>query len=534
MARTTETAGGNYSNAYDAGGGLTDNDILDIILGSNRTVTTSPSSLTTQRQGEQTTGTSSNLGQLINAVPDAKSNNNDDPITRAFSQTSDSNSGNNSQTNNSKQSDPRWQRLYEDAIRQQVAAGSTATADQLRQAAKDAANINYDLGADNRSAGNDYATAIAAGSNVVPKTYNANAGTGVTTGGGSNTGGGTNTGSQFGTSLQPGSNTPFGRVIGNLPLGLGLEWHNLLLQQAKAMADQTGYQYTWDPTANNGQGAYVQGQKTLTAQLQESQIALANASKLFQEAALTGTYNGQPTLAAQQLKQQADQFAQSMGLSRDQLAEQIRQFNASLSFQQQQVAFNQANTLAQLAANPRTSIQASFLGSTRGGLGPDQAGPMAGLSAFQQALTGAQPGVQQAQIMQGPDQAQPGSAAHYATETRPDGSQVLYFGTPTRLADGSMANVPVGAFSRAIMEGKPVPSAGDIGTTGGYTTTEQVRSNFNPNRVRLADYLRASPSEQAQLQGVASYAGYSPEDFTSTLSKFAPKERSISGGARAY
>jgi hypothetical protein len=110
----------------------------------------------------------------------------------------------------------------------------------------------------------------------------------------------------------------------------------------------------------------------------------------------------------------------------------------------------------------------------------------------------------------------------------------MYFGTPTRLADGSMANIPVGAFSRAIMEGKPVPSAGDIGTTGGYTTTEQVRSNFNPNRIRLADYLRAAPSEQAQLQGVASYAGYSPEDFTSTLSKFAPKERSISGGARAY
>lgn len=353
---------------------------------------------------------------------------------------------------------------------------------------------------------------------------------------GTATGGSTNTpqSSQFGTSLQPGANTPFGQVIGNLPLGLGLEWHNLLLQQAKAMADQTGYQYTWDPTANGGQGGYVQGQKTLTAQLQESQIALANASKLFQEAALTGTYNGQPTLAAQQLKQQADQFAQSMGLSRDQLAEQIRQFNASLSFQQQQVAFNQANTLAQLAANPRTSIQASFLGSTRGGLGPDQANPMAGLSSFQQALTGTQPGVQQAQIMQGPDQAQPGSAAHYATEIRPDGSQVLYFGTPTRLADGSMANVPVGAFSRAIMEGRSVPSAGDIGISGGYTTTAQVRSNFNPNRIKLADYLRAAPSEQAQLQGVASYAGYSPEDFTSTLSKFAPKERSISGGARAY
>ena len=522
----------NYDNT--ASSSLTDNDILNIIIGSSNTVSTPSTSLTEQRKGEQSTGVVGNTGQLSNDG----SNGTKDPIIRAFSQTNDNTSGNNSQNNgpqnnNSMQSDPRWQRLYEDAIRQQVAAGSTATADQLRQAARDAANNNYALGADNRSAGNDYATAIANGSNVVPTTYNSNAGTGITTGGGS-AGGGANTGSQFSTSLQPGANTPFGRVIGNLPLGLGLEWHNLLLQQAKAMADQTGYQYTWDPTANGGQGGYVQGQQTLAGQLQASQIALANASKLFQEAALTGTYNGQPTLAAQQLKQQADQFAQSMGLSRDQLAEQIRQFNASLSFQQQKTAFDQANTLAQLAANPRTSIQASFLGSTRGGLGPDQANPMAGLSAFQQALTGAQSGVQQAQVLQGPDQGQAGSAAHYATEQRPDGSQVMYFGTPTQLADGTIANIPVGAFSRAIMEGRPVPSAGDIGTTGGYTTTEQVRSNFNPNRIRLADYLRAAPSEQAQLQGVASYAGYSPEDFTSTLSKFAPKERSISGGARAY
>ena len=464
MARTTDIGGG---NTYDTGGTLTDNDILNIILGNSSPQDTSTSPSQNANTTVNTTTTTS-TPVTPTTLPPIYSG--PEPVSMG---------GGNRST-----------------------AGISGTFNIPSTMAPASATV----------VSTQPATGVSTSTSITPTPQS----------------------SQFGTSLQPGANTPFGQVIGNLPLGLGLEWHNLLLQQAKAMADQTGYQYTWDPTANGGKGGYVQGQKTLTAQLQESQIALANASKLFQEAALTGTFNGQPTLAAQQLKQQADQFAQSMGLSRDQLAEQIRQFNASLSFQQQQVAFNQANTLAQLAANPRTSIQASFLGSTRGGLGPDQANPMAGLSAFQQAMTGAQPGVPQAQIMQGPDQAQPGSAAHYATETRPDGSQVMYFGTPTRLADGSMANVPVGAFSRAIMEGKPVPSAGDIGTTGGYTTTEQVRSNFNPSRVRLADYLRASPSEQAQLQGVASYAGYSPEDFTSTLSKFAPKERSISGGARAY
>lgn len=461
MARTTEIGGG---NTYDTGGTLTDNDILNIILGNSSPQDTS----TSPSQNANTTVNTTTVSAPVSPTTSVPIYSGPEPVS--------------------------------------MGGGNRSTAGV--------------------SGSFEIPSAMAPATSTVVATQPA---TGVATSATTNT----PQSSQFGTSLQPGANTPFGQVIGNLPLGLGLEWHNLLLQQAKAMADQTGYQYTWDPTANGGQGGYVQGQKTLTAQLQESQIALANASKLFQEAALTGTFNGQPTLAAQQLKQQADQFGQSLGLSRDQLAEQIRQFNASLSFQQQQAAFNQANTLAQLAANPRTSIQASFLGSTRGGLGPEQANPAAGLSAFQAALGPAAP-LQQAQVLQGPEQGQAGSAAHYATEQRPDGSQVMYFGTPTQLADGTIANVPVGAFSRAIMEGRPVPSAGNIGTTGGYTTTEQVRSNFNPNRIKLADYLRAAPSEQAQLQGVASYAGYSPEDFTSTLSKFAPKERSISGGARAY
>jgi hypothetical protein len=122
--------------------------------------------------------------------------------------------------------------------------------------------------------------------------------------------------------------------------------------------------------------------------------------------------------------------------------------------------------------------------------------------------------------------------AHYATENRQDGSQIHYFGTPTQQADGSIANVPVGAFTRALMEGKGVASAGDLGVTGGYTTSNNLRTNLDPNRVKLADYLRASPSEQSQFAGAASYAGYSPEDLNSTLNRFMPQDRSVSGGAR--
>lgn len=361
------------------------------------------------------------------------------------------------------------------------------------------------------------------------------------------------TSSQYGSSLTPGTATPFGAIQGQgdvgLPLGLGLAWHELLLKNLQNMASTSGFQYTYDPAT----GTYKQGAKTPAQEWQDLQTSIAKTNSQLQEAAVSGTFNGQPTLAAQQLKQQADQFSVTSGLSRDQLNAQIMQFASTndlatkqLALQQGAQQFTQAQTMANLAANPRTSIEASFLGQTRGGLGPDASNPSAGLMAFQKALGGtSSPSTVRAAVMpqgyqdpnqpailQGPGQGQPGSMAHYATENRQDGSQVHYFGTPTQQADGSIANVPVGAFTRALMEGKGVASAGNLGVTGGYTTSNNLRTNLDPNRVKLADYLRASPSEQSQFAGAASYAGYSPEDLNSTLNRFMPQDRSVSGGAR--
>ena len=415
-------------------------------------------------------------------------------------------------------SDPRWIQAYNNALNQQRAGGSTASQAAQNQAARDAANSYYLLVTGQSEGPGDTGTGTSGRiSYNAPGSFTFPTPTGTS-------GMALGNRSLFGPTIMGDANKA-------LPGGMDLGWHQLVLDYAKQMASQSGYNWTYDYNTNT----WVQGGKTAAQTQQEFQNALSSASQAYQEALLSGTINGQPTLQAQQLQNQASQFAATMGMTKEQfaatLAENQRQFNEQLAFNKQKEAFNQANTYAQLAANPRTSIQASFLGGVRGGLGPEASDPMAGLRNFQDYLGGTLP---QTQVLQGPDQGQAGSAAHYATETRPDGSQVLYFGTPTKMQDGSIANIPVGAFSRAIMEGKSVPSAGDIGTTGGYTTTEQVRSSFNPNRIKLADYLRASPSEQSQLQGVGSYAGYSPEDFTSTLSKFAPKERSISGGTRAY
>lgn len=415
-------------------------------------------------------------------------------------------------------SDPRWVQAYNNALNQQRAGGSTASQAAQDQAARDAANSYYLLvtgqsegPGDTRTGTSGRISYNAPGSFTFP---NPTGTSGMALG----------NRSIFGSTIMGDANKA-------LPGGMDIGWHQLVLDYAKQMASQTGYNWTYDYNTNT----WVQGGKTAAQTQQEFQNAINSASQAYQEALLSGTINGQPTLQAQQLQNQASQFAANMGMTKEQfaanLAENQRQFNEQLAFNKQKEAFSQANTYAQLAANPRTSIQASFLGGVRGGLGPEASDPMVGLRNFQNYLGGTLP---QTQVLQGPDQGQAGSAAHYATETRPDGSQVLYFGTPTKMQDGSIANIPVGAFSRAIMEGRSVPSAGDIGISGGYTTTDQLRSSFNPNRIKLADYLRASPSEQSQLQGVGSYAGYSENDLASTLSKFAPKERSISGGTRAY
>jgi hypothetical protein len=310
------------------------------------------------------------------------------------------------------------------------------------------------------------------------------------------TAGTTGANSAQGTSLGPGSNTPFGTIIGNgdnaLPSGLGYQWHNLLLTQLQNMATNTGYNWTWDAT----KGQYVQGQKTV-------QQALADATRLFQEGTLTGTFNGQPTLAAQQLKQQADQFAVSSGISRDTLNASISQFNQTFALNSQKQAFDQALQVTNLEANPRTRIQASFMGATRGGLG----------------------------IRQGADQGTPGSAAHYATQVNADGSQTHFYGSPTVDSEGNFANVPVGAFTNALMQGKNVASAGSIDGTGGYTTADDFRKRFDLNKVRLSDYLNAKGSEQQEFLGASSFAGNDDASTMTSLNRFAPRERSVFGGA---
>lgn len=128
------------------------------------------------------------------------------------------------------------------------------------------------------------------------------------------------------TALAPGAQTLFGSLVGGLPQGLGLDWWNLWAQELATRMNASGQ--LLDPLT--GQPT---GQPTQQALLNAAQIAAQQAQIKFQEAALSGTINGQPTLDAQRLQQDAQQFASQMGFSQQQLQTQISEFGQQFGLQ---------------------------------------------------------------------------------------------------------------------------------------------------------------------------------------------------------
>lgn len=335
-----------------------------------------------------------------------------------------------------------------------------------------------------------------------------------------------------------GDQTPLGTLMGGLPGGLGVDYWRVVIDKANTEAQnrvseavRRGYFGSTPPRIDPNTGFFDLNDPNLTLEARTAAQNIANqgaqteitrrlADNTIRETDLADAR------ARASLAEQARQFNVSTG-------ENARQFDVTTGEDRRQfdvtTGVGVASQLAELEANPRTRIQASFLGDTRGGLGPDAGNPTAGSMSFRQALGSVlSPG----QVLQGPEQAKPGSAAHYATMNGPDGSVVHYFGTPQVTPDGQVANVPVGAFSRALMQGQGVPTAGRIGTTGGYATAAQVRNDFDLNNVKLADYLRGSRAEQQELMGLSSFDGNSDETTVDTLNKFRPDNKAVYGGSR--
>jgi len=148
------------------------------------------------------------------------------------------------------------------------------------------------------------------------------------------------------TSLNPGDMTPFGAIKGSdglgLPQGMGLEWHKLFATNMVALMGADGQ--VRDPITGQ-----VTGQQTQAALLNAATIASQKATTAMQEAMLSGTFNGQPTLDAQKIKNQMDQFAATNGLDQAKLQETIREFSVTSGREQQatDATIRQADTTLQ-------------------------------------------------------------------------------------------------------------------------------------------------------------------------------------------
>lgn len=382
---------------------------------------------------------------------------------------------------------------------------------------------------------------------------------------------------QYGT-MGEGFETPFGAVQGGLPQGMGFEWHKLLLEKGQnaasnaiAEASASG-RFNGLPTLER-----ERIEAAIASQASQSEVARLLADNTVRETTLNdarqradlGERVRQKDVELQQSQvrlddarrsgdadrvQRESEYVRTLTFDRDKLAETARQFGASFGLQEAGVTgryngqqteagrqfdarqgldvrrqgFDELANVAKLASNPRNYIEASFLGNARGTL--------AGQAPNNQIDN--QPGRVFANAMGVANRAvplgQPGSTDHYATQRNADGTAIEYYGNTGVTPDGDAATIPVGAFSRALMEGRPTSTTGNLGVNGGYATTGALRNGLqNLDRIRVADYLKGNDSERQQFGAVASYAtGMSDTDREEKLNSFVPRTRSVAGGAR--
>ena len=171
---------------------------------------------------------------------------------------------------------------------------------------------------------------------------------------------------------------------------------------------------------------------------------------------------------------------------------------------QQQQAFDQATKSAELAANPRTSLQAWMMGQRSGLNGQQAANQVAPTTTGQFTMPGGTGAFGQAQ-------------------------------NATQAAGGLTGafQVPTTAFQQALVTGQSVPTAGEPMTKGAWWDSNQLAGAVNPNQWRTQDFMRGTQDEQAGALGLASFAGFSDKTTQDILKRNLPNFRAPSSSGLA-
>lgn len=312
-----------------------------------------------------------------------------------------------------------------------------------------------------------------------------------------------------------------------------------------------------------GDGEYV------NAQIES--LKLQAAQQASYQAYLNAKLNlDTDALAFQKATQAADEAYRQKDLELKQQYFGLDQQKFGLQQEQQQ--FTEAQTLANLRANPRNYLEAQFLANARGGLGGlqpnNQIGTTGGIPAFGvqaagggagaagTALAGGAPITPWAQYAnQAAYTAQYGplaeqvynaaaTAAYYqgagqGNDPRAQAAQAEYarlnglaasgqgaqgVSALGSTAGGSTADIPIPAFTNALLQQQAVPSFGSLNTTGGMQSTDALRAKTNLQAINPFDFARGNPSEQQQALAALGYAtGKSDDDILAELRKSMPQ-----------
>lgn len=171
---------------------------------------------------------------------------------------------------------------------------------------------------------------------------------------------------------------------------------------------------------------------------------------------------------------------------------------------QQQQAFEQATQSAELAANPRTGLQAWMMGQRSG-------------------LNGQAP----------VNQVNPTTTGAF---TMPGGTGAFGQAQNATTAAGGLTGsfqVPTTAFQQALMTGQTVPTSGEPMTKGAWWDASNLQQSIDPNKWRAQDYLRGTRDEQAGALGLASFGGFSDKTTEDILRRNLPGFRAPSSSGLA-
>lgn len=333
--------------------------------------------------------------------------------------------------------------------------------------------------------------------------------------------------------IQNGMMSPFGVPwIDGKPGGMTTEQWSALTAQARQQSDQR--------IAEAQTTGYFNGMSTLERQQAEAQIRQQDYTNLTQRMLAEANIRQKDDDLARLERERVDAVnsgnlnrAQELAIEQDRQLRLRQEMTGWIggengisggqsTLAREQQAFEQAQAAAELAANPRTSLQAWMMGGQRNGL--NGYAPV----NFVPPTTGAAPG----NGMTVPGMTAPVADGRMAALAGAPQSafQQAQQATTNQTGLGAWFQVPTTAAQQALIENRPIPTQGAVQGTGQWWNSADLQRAVNPGQWRAQDWDAMTRDEQAGAQGLASFAGFSDQTTEDLINRNRPRFRAPTSG----